>query len=543
MYALRSFLGLGLLAAIGMAWINESHLAGTGLATKAHLGESIFYAVVGVQLTLVLLAAPAATAGAICLDKARGVLVHLLVTDLSAAEIVLGKLAARLLPVIGLVACAAPVLFICMLFGGIDPEALVGAEIVVLGVACAGCALALALSVWCKKTYEVVLVVYAFWLVVLLSEPIYSLVTRPIGPLGVPFWLENVNPYWVAFAPYWRPGTTTWLEPVAFLAGCLVFALAGVVIAMARARVVTVRQAGQSALATKWWSRLRWQGLPVFRPGLDGNPVLWRDWHYRRPGGWVRAVWFCYGLLALAFTATAHYQASTIAGLGGIILPAFVNGLQVAVGLLLLSVLSVTSLAEERVRNSFDVLLTTPLPTRAIVWGKWLGVYRKVFWLLLLPVLLTSSIAYFDISAPVPEDRWRFPLVLGALILTWGAAITSLGLALATAMASLPRAVASSVSAYVALSVGLLFVMVVWSPPHPNEFAMASPFFGATVLTAYLREVRGDEDICLAGAFWAVGFLASAVVLYVGVLLSFNYFMGRMSGRRWRVANRALQRS
>ena len=48
---------------------------------------------IGTQLTLVLLAAPAATAGAICVDRRRGTLMHMLMTDLSAGEIVLGKLA------------------------------------------------------------------------------------------------------------------------------------------------------------------------------------------------------------------------------------------------------------------------------------------------------------------------------------------------------------------------------------------------------------------------------------------------------------------
>ena len=43
-----------------------------GFAQKyAMLGESYFYAMIGVELALVMLAAPAATAGAICLDRAR----------------------------------------------------------------------------------------------------------------------------------------------------------------------------------------------------------------------------------------------------------------------------------------------------------------------------------------------------------------------------------------------------------------------------------------------------------------------------------------
>ena len=61
----------------------------------ALLGQWFYIGVVGVQLTLVLVAAPAATAGAICLDRTRGTLADMLVTDLSSAEIVLGTLAAR----------------------------------------------------------------------------------------------------------------------------------------------------------------------------------------------------------------------------------------------------------------------------------------------------------------------------------------------------------------------------------------------------------------------------------------------------------------
>ena len=77
----------------------------------------------GVQITLLLLAAPAATAGSFCIGKALGALMHRLVTDLSSSEIVLGKLAARLGPVLGLVGSSVPVLFLCTWFGGIDPEA------------------------------------------------------------------------------------------------------------------------------------------------------------------------------------------------------------------------------------------------------------------------------------------------------------------------------------------------------------------------------------------------------------------------------------
>ncbi len=87
------------------------------------IGRLFFHTLVAVQLAVVLLAAPAATAGAICVDKSRGTLLHAFVTDLTDREIVLGKLGARLAPVLVLLACGLPVLALGSFLGGIDLEA------------------------------------------------------------------------------------------------------------------------------------------------------------------------------------------------------------------------------------------------------------------------------------------------------------------------------------------------------------------------------------------------------------------------------------
>jgi hypothetical protein len=52
------------------------------IQNAAKYSEALYGTVVSIELTLVLLAAPAATAGAICLDKGRGTLDHLLATGL-----------------------------------------------------------------------------------------------------------------------------------------------------------------------------------------------------------------------------------------------------------------------------------------------------------------------------------------------------------------------------------------------------------------------------------------------------------------------------
>src|SRR6476659_964615 len=73
-YAGRAAFIASLLVSLAVVWFaNNDELSDrTNLSTMARVGETFFYALVGTQLSLVLLAAPAYTAGSICLDKARG---------------------------------------------------------------------------------------------------------------------------------------------------------------------------------------------------------------------------------------------------------------------------------------------------------------------------------------------------------------------------------------------------------------------------------------------------------------------------------------
>src|SRR5262245_15528248 len=80
MYATRSGFVALLLAALYLVWFQHTDQPrAAGVKGLAEIGEKFFYALAGTELTLLLLAAPAATAGAVCLDKARGTLLHVLV--------------------------------------------------------------------------------------------------------------------------------------------------------------------------------------------------------------------------------------------------------------------------------------------------------------------------------------------------------------------------------------------------------------------------------------------------------------------------------
>jgi ABC-type transport system involved in multi-copper enzyme maturation permease subunit len=540
-YALRAAFVLVLLTSLVVIWYFSSRplvmrSAASPIRMMAQFGERFFIAMIGTQLTLVLLAAPAATAGAICIDRARGTLTHLLVTDLTDAEIVLGKLAARLVPVLWLVACALPMMELLTLLGGVDPFALLAAFIVTIGIAVLGCSLALVFSLLAGKTHEALLGTYAVWGLWLLSRPMLAELSRIAG-LTIPPLPGSIDPFWLAFAPYWSPGSVTWSEYAWFLGGILALSIALVSLAVLRMRKICTREVVRSA-------RPRFAGLRFLNlidvtrylpgPSLDSNPVLWREWHRTRPSRWARIVITLYVTLAAVFSFIAVVSSANSA------LAAFVNGFQVSIGLLLLSVTAATSLAEERSCGSLDVLLSTPISTRQVVFGKWLGTYRLVPLLAILPALLCVGI----IAAGNPG--WSRLVLTVAYVLSSGAAITSLGLAMATWVKRLGRAVGLTVVSYVVISVGLLFLAMELGGNGPNSAMMGSPFFGAGELAFELRQPSRGFD-CAAGAIlWTLLYACAAALLMFATIATFDRSLGRIDNEhpaRTRRRNAAIRRA
>jgi ABC-type transport system involved in multi-copper enzyme maturation permease subunit len=520
-YAGRSLFIACLLAALVVVWWSEAEQASVlTLSALARVGERYFYAIIGTQLTLVLLVAPAVTVGAICVDKARGTLLHLLVTDLSNAEIILGKLANRLGTLFGLVCCALPVLFLGTLMGGIDPEALLGAFLVTLGVALVAGTMGLALSVWCTRIYEGLLAAYLISTLVLLANPVWRLcLTVPR-----PFWLMYLDPFTLAFTPYLYPGTASLRDDVDFVIGGAAAAAVLAAVAVWRVRVVAIRQTSrpQRGPRLRWLSRLSDVLHRLPGPTLDRNPVLWREWRRKRPSRWVAAVWLVYALVAAAFTFYVIRESldrTYFAGLG-----AFVNAFQVSVGLLLVSVSAVTTLTEERTRGTLDALLTTPLPARAIVWGKWWGVYRTVLLLVILPGAIGLALS-------TREEDWIGLAALVGLILAYGAAVTSLGLALATWLARPSRAVALNVVIYVLVAAGWVLMLLSLGRTGGDlgrDLAIGSPWFGPGQITADLRSPRHTEHVGAAFG-WIVAYTILASVLLGLILTTFDACAGRSS--------------
>jgi ABC-type transport system involved in multi-copper enzyme maturation permease subunit len=342
--------------------------------------------------------------------------------------------------------------------------------------------------------------------------------------------LRTTNPYWLAFAPYAVPGSVTFGDFASYLGVCLAASAVLLALAVARLRPVTIRQAGQPAKVKRASASSR-RRLGLFHSSLDGNPVLWREWHRRRPSRWGRLIWGIYALLAISFSALVVMHKFSSGGGTGDIAPVVI-AFQVVVGLLLVSVASPNPLAEERARGSLDILLATPLSSRSILWGKWWGTYRTVPRLALLPFVTIFLVALHN-----DADRLGGTLLLAVLVLAYGAALTSLGLALAIWTSRLGRAVTWSVVAYVLVTLGWLMLIVLLVPRQESGagLAMGSPLFGTAFLSALIdfpRPRQSEYDMAVGwGIFWSGFYLTAAVVLYRAALATFDRCLGRMSER------------
>ena len=183
-----------------------------------------------------------------------------------------------------LVLAGLPVLALCLLLGGVIPEALVILTVVSLAICVVGCALAFALSVRATSTHEVLMVVFAAWAVWLLAAPLWRPRhvpgSSPVPRAGSSSSTRSCS----STRPTPGRDTLTPSDVVVFVSVCLVIAMVALALSILNLRKELAPRGRRSerlealgcaakARLFSWWPS----------PSLDGNPVLWREWHRNRP--------------------------------------------------------------------------------------------------------------------------------------------------------------------------------------------------------------------------------------------------------------------
>jgi ABC-type transport system involved in multi-copper enzyme maturation permease subunit len=522
-WQVRSLLVGSVFTAMTLIWLTQ--FAGhqlTSIQDYAVVGSALVNAIMSVELVLAIAIVPAVAAGAICQDKMRGGLTLMMVTDLSDGEIVLGKLASRLVTILGIVACGLPVLAILTSQGGVDPQEILAGSMVIVGVAVLGVSLALTFSVWATKPHEALMATYAayaIWLLTLLAWVETARGSR------APYVLYATNPFWLLFGARWSRGTVPFIECLDFAIGTLVVSSLLAFVSTRRIRAVTLRQ---SARAVQLSRRRRRLSLGRFGRNdgpspllLYQNPAFWRELHRRQPAGWGRTIWTLFAVISILFTILAIFANKDIA-------PG-TCAFMVSVGLLMVSVTSATSLAEERAHGSLDILMTTPLATRDILLAKWSGAFRVVPRLAVLPAIIALVSALKRGDGP---GAILFAALIAALVMAYGAVITSLGLTLAAWQPRLGRAVGVSVAAYIAATVVYPTIAIATSGLGPDDVFIlwVSPFFGMFIPMGWVTWQMGHPTTLGYAAIpiW-IGLTSAVAYAILRVTIAvFDRLLGRM---------------
>lgn len=136
-------LTLYLLLLAGFAWMYELILeqryntgfSGTAAYASAAIGQELFAGLMMVVTLLVVLLAPAFTAGAISLEREKQTLDLLVTTPISSLAIVIGKLLSALTYVFILIGASVPLTAVVFVFGGVAPDDVIRGYIVLLATA------------------------------------------------------------------------------------------------------------------------------------------------------------------------------------------------------------------------------------------------------------------------------------------------------------------------------------------------------------------------------------------------------------------------
>src|SRR2546421_12236437 len=162
---------------------------------SVHVGTTIFRALTGWELVLILFIAPVLTAAAIAGEKERQTLDLLLCTRVRPSSIVIGKLVASLLFALLLLVASVPVFSVVFLFGGVELSQVIGVAAVLGVTAVVIGAIGLLCSTVMRRPTGATVVAYAIAFLYLIVPPGTSIIfPTSVASRTVQAYAEIVNP-------------------------------------------------------------------------------------------------------------------------------------------------------------------------------------------------------------------------------------------------------------------------------------------------------------------------------------------------------------
>ena len=407
----------------------------------ARFGATLMRILAPLQLAIAMLAAALTSAVAVSTEKDRRTLELLLVSRMSDAQLVVGKLAGSLVRVLLLLVSAVPVFAIATLFGGITFEQLLRLFLVTTAAALAAASIATAVAFW-KETPFQSLAFTAFLLASWLAagEVVAGWYGTVAGAIA--------SPARAALAAI-QPLDSQSILP--FLGLCAGVVATSNLLATTRVRRWNMASEARQAVAPVMHATAVVASKRSIARHVWNNPVLWRELctqAYGRTIVLVRIAWLLLFIAAVAgIVSAAQTTRPDRLSVAVAVLP------MALASLLAVAALAVTSITTERDRGSLDLVLVTDLEPAEFIWGKLLGTLGVAREIVLLPLLLCAAL----VVAGVASLENGLYLALGLALLLFFTAV--LGLHVGFSYANSRHAITVALGTVAFLFVGVATAM------------------------------------------------------------------------------------
>lgn len=552
-FLLRAVYGLLILLVLWASYAEtsswNSYSRGTSIQAAAQLAVTFFASFTMLQMLAILFVGPAMAVGTIATERERRTIEYLFVSDLSNAEIVLGKLGARLLLLGQFVLVGLPILFIFRLLGGIPANLLVATFLIAGSTAMLVTSLSLCVSVWSPRARDATVRVYLLLAVLLIVPMIcFGMAAGGVGffqsaawqKLGMPAvnFLLSINPLWALkqiIGSRSALGASLDMQLVLeTVTRQLLTSLGCVLLATAAVRRVHLRWSTRGEVGQRRWrwspARLRWT------PAMGSRPMIWKELFAATAStrlGLVGTI--CFGIillvvlgLALTFFLKAMFQMDGWRTRGFL---GYLTGQTGVLGtgiLLLLAVRAAAGITHEKERDCWTSLLATPLTGREIIQAKMLGNLYWLRWPFLL-LLLT-----WLLGAVLEPDYLSATVFMAITFFITASFVTGVGLNYSFRLRTTLHSMGATLGTVVFVGGGYLFcccTVMVGSHGSGDEMAIGLapciPFLLAFPSVAIPEPDVLGETLPVAYAFGIIGYAVVAFVLYVMMADGFDQISGR----------------
>ncbi len=524
------------------------------LGETARFGSLLFWVLTNVQLALFLFFSALTSASSIAKEKDRRTFVLLLMTDMSDAEIVLGKILGSMLPILVLQLASVPVLMLLMLLGGIGLEQILQVVLITAATTYAAGSLGGLVALWRERTFQALALTVLF---------LVSYIALAMLPSVLPGWLvgenvdllrriqQSIEPFTAlsgVHASLWNPQVGL-AEAYVFATVLFGLGLLLNLIGMWKLRVwnpsgepIIQRETPEEAVdreaglgddvKEKESLRTSVHAAPGAVREVVGNPILWREIATRAYGRrpilvkiaylFVLAL-ICYRVL-LPLTGPAQRELFTDEERGQL---AAIGLLSVGVlSLLLVTAQATTAITSERDTGALDLLLVTDLSAQEFIFGKILGILYNTKEYLLPPLLLVGAYAYYKCLAIPPRGHPELQAsmnavamvcVLAALLVLMAFALV-LGIHVALRTPNSQVAIIHTLSTIFFLTVGTLICIALILINRRFEYQWGSfIFFLIAGIGGLWYVLSGDRPT--AALSWASWFCPLAVLYSIMTIL------------------------